>query len=91
MDAEEDEVRVHFVNLDLNTQETELFTFSSYEDNTVVYIGHPGRDMKMFEVSKEQLEELHNAVGEALKARKEVLDDQQAHFTNGEIKEHLEK
>lgn len=91
MDPEYEEVRVQFVNLQLSTNETELFTFSSYEDNTVLYIGQAGRDLKMFEMSKEQLEELHQAITVALMSRKEVVDDQQVHFTNGEVRERLEK
>lgn len=85
------EVRVQFVNMELQGGESESLTLSSYTDDTVLYIGEAGgQDIKMFNLSKEQLEELYLACGQALAIREEVLDDRQAHFTNKEVREYLE-
>ena len=84
------EVRVQFVNIDMQNGETQLLTLSSYDDDTVIYIGEAGDDPKLFSMSKEQLQELYNACGKALESRQEMFDDKQAHFTNEEVREYLE-
>lgn len=85
------EVRRQFVNLDTVNGDTQVLTFSSYDDDTVVVIGEAGQDARIFDLSKEQLQELYEACGKALNARREVLDDRQVHFNSDEVSEYMER
>lgn len=85
------EVRIQLVNLDTANGDTQSMTFSSYDDDTVLVIGEAGQDAKIFDLSKEQLEELYNACGRALEVRMEVLDDRQVHFNKDEVRDYMER
>jgi len=85
------EVRIQLVNLDTVNGDTQVMTFSSYDDDTVMVIGEPGMDALIFNLSKEQLEELYLATARALEVRKEVLDDRQVHFSKDEVRDYMER
>ena len=85
------ELRVQFVNLDTTTGETQVLTLSSYEDDTVLFIGEAHNEPKIFNLNREQLQELYIAAGKALEVRETVLEDTQVHFSGQEVREYMER
>jgi hypothetical protein len=80
-------VKLQLATINLKNGDKQVLNFSSYVDDTMLFVGEPGTNPKIISLSREQMAELYEALGSALEIRVETLTDDHAHFTNEEIQE----